>query len=112
MTARSPGTGCGCSNRGVGARESRPYNREEEVRAGVELAEEHEVLESVMVGMDPVLAGFAGVLVELVFGGERYALAEIALGSGNRLLRFRSRDPGAAYALLEAELMQRDLIPL
>ncbi len=63
-----------------------------------------EVLESVVVAMDPVVDGFAGVLVELVFDGERYALAETALGSGNRLLRFRLRDPRAAYALLEAEL--------
>jgi hypothetical protein len=63
-----------------------------------------EVLESVVVAMDPVVDGFAGVLVELVFDGERYALAETALGSGNQLLRFRSRDPRAAYALLETEL--------
>ena len=63
-----------------------------------------EVLESVVEAMDPVVDGLAGVLVELVFDGERYALAETALGSGNRLLRFRLRDPRAAYALLEAEL--------
>ncbi len=60
-----------------------------------------EVLESVVVAMDPVADGLAGVLV---FDGERYALAKTALGSGNRLLRFRLRDPRAAYALLEAEL--------
>jgi hypothetical protein len=63
-----------------------------------------EVLESMVVAMDPVVDGFAGVLVELVFDGERYVLTETALGSGNRLLRSRWRDPRAAYALLEAEL--------
>ena len=63
-----------------------------------------EVLKSVVVAMDPVVDGFAGVLVELVFDGERHVLTETALGSGNRLLRLRSRDPHAAYALFEAEL--------
>ncbi len=64
----------------------------------------YEVLESVVVAMDPVVDGFAGVLVELVFDGERHVLAETALGSGDLLLRSRWRDPRAAYALLEAEL--------
>jgi hypothetical protein len=68
------------------------------------MVEGYEVLESVAVAMDPVVDGFAGVLVELVFDGKRYALSETALGSGNRLLRFRSRHPEPAYALLEAEL--------
>jgi hypothetical protein len=63
-----------------------------------------EVLESVVVTMDPVIDGFAGVLVELVFDEERHVLTETALGSGNRLLRSRWRDARAAYALLEAEL--------
>ena len=66
--------------------------------------EGYEVLESVVVAMDPFVDGFAGVLVGLVFDGERHVLAETALGSGNRLLRLRSRDPRAAYALFEAEL--------
>ena len=64
----------------------------------------YEVLESVVVAMDPVIGGFAGVLVESVFDGERHVLAETALGSGDRLLRLRSRDPRAAYSLLHAEL--------
>lgn len=68
------------------------------------IANEYEVLESVVVEMDPVTDGFAGVLVELVFDGEHVALTETALGSGNRLLRFRSVEPGPAYALLTAEL--------
>ncbi len=66
--------------------------------------EGYEVLESVLVEMDPVVDGFAGVLVELVFDGERYVLAETALGSGDRLLRSRLRDPRAAYAHFEEEL--------
>jgi hypothetical protein len=73
----------------------------------VRIVDGYEVLESVAVGMDPALDGFAGVLVELFFDGERYVLSETALGSGNRLLRFRSRDPEPAYALLEAELRSR-----
>jgi hypothetical protein len=51
----------------------------------------YEVLESVVVAMDPVLVGFAGVLVELVFDRERHVLTETALGSSNRLLRSRGR---------------------
>jgi hypothetical protein len=70
----------------------------------VRVADGYEVLESILVEMDPVMDGFAGVLVELVFDGEHHVLAETALGSGNRLLRFRSRDPDPAYALLDTEL--------
>ncbi len=70
----------------------------------VRVAEGHEVLESVVVGMDAVLDGFAGVLVELVFDGERYVLVETALGSGNRLTRFRSDERKLAYALFEEKL--------
>jgi hypothetical protein len=61
--------------------------------------EEHEVLESVFVEMDPILHGFCGVLVELVGrGGVR------AAGTGNRLLRYSSKSPELAYAFFEAEL--------
>lgn len=70
----------------------------------MKIIEGYEVLESVAVAMDPILDGFAGVLVELVFDGELYTLSEMALGSGNRLLRFRSEDRRLAYALFEAEL--------
>ena len=64
----------------------------------------YEVLESVAVAMDPVVDGFAGVCVELVFDGKRHVLPETALSSGNRLLRSRWRDPRPAYSLLESEL--------
>jgi hypothetical protein len=70
----------------------------------VKLSESYEVLESVVVGMDPALDGFAGVLVELTFDGERYIVAETALQSGNRLLRFHSDDRKRAHALFETEL--------
>ena len=64
----------------------------------------YEVLESVAVVMDPAMDGFAGMLVDLVFDGERYVFSETALGSGDRILRFRSRDAGPAYALFAEEL--------
>jgi hypothetical protein len=70
----------------------------------VQLSEGYEVIESAVVGMDPALDGFAGVLLELVFDGERYVLLETALGSGNCLLRFRSDDLELAYGLFEAEV--------
>ncbi len=73
----------------------------------MELPKGYEIIESIAVEMDPALDGFAGVLFELVFDGERYVLAETALGSGNRLLRFRSNDRRLAYALLEVELPER-----
>ena len=46
----------------------------------MELPEGYEIIESIAVEMDPALDGFAGVLFELVFDGERYVLAETALG--------------------------------
>ncbi len=70
----------------------------------MELPEGYEIIESIAVEMDPALDGFAGVLFELVFDGERYVLTETALGSGNRLLRFRSSDRRLVYALFEVEL--------
>jgi hypothetical protein len=77
----------------------------------VKLSEGYEMLESVAVEMDPALDGFVGVLFELVFDGERYVLVETALGSGNRLLRFRSEDRTLAYALFEAELLNEGREP-
>ena len=68
------------------------------------VTDSYEVLESMAVEMDPIVDGFAGVLFELVFDGERYVLVETALGSGNRLLCFRSDDWRLAYTLFEAEL--------
>lgn len=70
----------------------------------MKLSHSYEVLESVAVVMDPAVDGFAGVLIELLFDGERYVVVETTLQSGNRLLRFHSSDRRLAYALFEAEL--------
>ncbi len=71
----------------------------------MQLQEGHqEVLETVNVGMDPVVNGFAGVLVELVRERDRYMLREAAAGSGNRLLEFSSKDERLARSAFEAEL--------
>lgn len=61
------------------------------------------------VGMDPLLDGFSGVLVEIYrerdpSGGFRYVLLETASVSGNQLLRFSSKDKGLVYAALAREL--------
>jgi hypothetical protein len=65
---------------------------------------QEEVLESVFVEMDPVLHGFAGVLVELSRVGEGYTVLETAAGSGDRLLDFFSESEPLARALFDAEL--------
>jgi hypothetical protein len=70
----------------------------------VKIFEGYEVLESAVVGMDPAVDGFAGVLIELIAVGESYAVMETAAGSGNRLLLFRSRSQELARSLFEAEL--------
>jgi hypothetical protein len=65
---------------------------------------QEEVLESVFVEMDPVLHGFAGVLVELSRVGEGYTVLETAAGSGDLLLDFFSESEVLARALFDAEL--------
>ena len=44
------------------------------------------------------------VLVEIMLDGDSYVLAVIALGTGNRLLRFRSSDFRLVYSRFEAQL--------
>lgn len=51
-----------------------------------------------VVGMDPALDGFCGVVVEIYrerdsSGGFRYILLETACATGNHLLKYTSRDP-------------------
>ena len=51
-----------------------------------------------VVGMDPALDGFSGVLVEIYrerdpSGGFRYVLLETACATGNHLLKLTSEDP-------------------
>jgi hypothetical protein len=62
-----------------------------------------------VVGMDPLLDGFSGVLVEIYreresSGGFRYVLLETACATGNQLLRFSSKDRELIYAALAHEL--------
>ena len=68
-----------------------------------------EQLFTTMVGMDPLLDGFSGVLVEIYrerepSGGYRYVLLETASGTGDQLLRFSSKDRELVYAVCAREL--------
>jgi len=68
-----------------------------------------ELLFASAVGMDPLLDGFTGVLVEVYrerepSGGFRYVLLETAAATGDRLLRFTSKDRELIYAALASEL--------
>jgi hypothetical protein len=68
------------------------------------IAGEDESVEAVFIDMDPVQDGFCGVLIELIAVGEGYAVVETAAGTGNRLLRFRSRSQALARSIFESEL--------
>ena len=75
----------------------------------MKLDSQPEQLFASVVGMDPLLDGFSGVLVEVYrerdpSGGFRYVLLETACVSGNQLLRFSSKDKGLVYAALAKEL--------
>jgi hypothetical protein len=59
---------------------------------GMELREDFELLESLFVELDPLEDGFSGVLLEVHRRGDRYVLLEVAPATGNRLLRFSSKD--------------------
>lgn len=63
-----------------------------------------ELLESLFVELDPLTEGFMGVLVEVHRHRDRYILLEIATSTGDRLLRFSSRDRELVYAALAREL--------
>ena len=68
-----------------------------------------ELLFASVVGMDPLLDGFTGVLVEVYrerepSGGFRYVLLETAAATGDRLLRFSTNDRELIYAALASEL--------
>jgi len=71
-----------------------------------------EQLFTTVVGMDPLLDGFSGVLVEIYreresSGGFRYVLLETASGTGDQLLRFSSKDRELVYTALAHELGAR-----
>ena len=62
-----------------------------------------------VVGMDPALDGFSGVLVEIFresnpSGGFRSVLLETATATGNRLLKFTSTDPSLVVGILLREI--------
>ena len=75
----------------------------------MDLNSQPEQLFASVVGMDPLLDGFLGVLVEIYrerdpSGGYRYVLLETACASGNQLLRLSSKDRGLVYAALARAL--------
>lgn len=61
--------------------------------------DEQVVLESVYIDFDPILDGFDGVVIALSRQGSNYTLTEIAVATGNPLLRFSSTDANLAYGL-------------
>lgn len=64
------------------------------------------LLESAYIELDPVLDGFAGVLVELSQHDDEYVLTETAAGTGNQLLRFVSSDCRLTYELFRAQISE------
>jgi hypothetical protein len=68
----------------------------------MELEEEFELLESLFAELDPLVA--TGVLLEVYRQGDRYVLLEMSPTTGNRLLRFSSKDRELIYAALNKEL--------
>jgi hypothetical protein len=66
--------------------------------------EHSELLEALFVELDPLEDGFSGALVEVHRHGNRYVLLGIAPSTGNRLLRFSSKDKELVYAALAREL--------
>jgi hypothetical protein len=75
----------------------------------MKLESQPEQLFASVLGMDPLLEGFSGVLVEIYrekdpSGGYRYVLLETACVSGNQLLKFSSKDKGLVYATMVREL--------
>ncbi len=68
----------------------------------MEFGEEFELLESLFVELDPLVG--IGVLLEIHRYGDRYVLLEIAPVTGNRLLRFSSKDRELVYAAFTHEL--------
>ena len=70
----------------------------------MQIREDFELLECLFVELDPLEDGFAGVLLEIHRYGDRYVLLEVAPSTGNRLLRFSSKDRGLVYTVLAGEL--------
>ena len=70
----------------------------------MQIREDFELLESLFVELDPLEDGFVGVLLEIYRYGDRYVLLEVAPATGNRLLKFSSKDRGLVSAVLAGEL--------
>ena len=70
----------------------------------MQIREDFELLESLFVELNPLEDGFAGVLIEIYRHGDRYVLIEVAPVTGNRLLKFSSKDRELIYATLAHEL--------
>ncbi len=66
--------------------------------------EDIKLLELLFVELDPLEDGFVGVLLEVHRRGDRYVLLETAPTTGNRLLRFSSKDRELVYAAFAREL--------
>ena len=70
----------------------------------MQIREDFELLESFFVELDPLEDGFVGVLLEIYRQEDQYILLEVAPATGNRLLKFSSKDKGMVYAALTREL--------
>jgi len=68
------------------------------------MQEDFELLESLFVELDPRIDSFTGALFEVHRDGDQYVLLEIAPVTGNRLLKFSSKDRGLVYATFVREM--------
>lgn len=68
------------------------------------LHENRNILELEQVSLDPVLTGFAGVILELSQHEGVFTLVELAAGSGNTILRISSRDENLIRGFFEREV--------
>ena len=68
----------------------------------MKLGKDIELLELLFVEVDPLVG--TGVLVEVHRHGNRYVLLETAPATGNRHLRFSSKDKELVYDVLYREL--------
>lgn len=53
------------------------------------------------VALDPLLGGFSGVIVELLWSGDSFVVQQSAEVTGNRLLRFTTRSEELARTIFE-----------
>jgi hypothetical protein len=70
----------------------------------MQIREDFKLLESLFVELDLLEDGFTGVLLEIYRDGDRYVLLKAAPATGNRLLKFSSKDKGPISAVLTGEL--------